>query len=1326
MNSQRKQSVVTPTHASSASNRNRTYTRMHEMDYNQMYSAMEKGHKVCRLNLLKKWDPAYKMLVLRQDMRMLHLFKLEQNSLKGRAVSLDIRHIREVQTLEYKLNTVKITDKWKRDKEIQNFESNKILVISYGTEFTLNNWILLFETLEACRLWNSGLSNLVTDTRDRDSSSHHIRIERFLAKSFDSLTPLNGAVARKHMKPFVQTTLQFKVLSKQLQEVTEDTMTVAQFSKAARSLVHIPTLFSSRFNDLSDDGLNVSFYNFLRFLEKKQYDDMAQNIQRVCEFLRRYLHHFPCTEKVEPSLTVYEFCDFLFSRENSVWDPLNEKVIQDMNRPLSHYWIASSHNTYLTGDQLRSDSSLDCYAQALLMGCRCIELDCWDGQRKPNSNEFQDIVIYHGYTITSKLLLRDVLYIIKHYAFITSEYPVILSIEDNCSVPAQRLLALEIKEILGDYLLVAPVNRDETQLPSPAALKKKIILKHKKLPIESEDVVVKQDEFEDTDILARDCEKRGVLYLKDNTSHEWKPHVFVLFNDRLCYLYDTCSENFSEDSLSQVGDEEQDEANSGFELKPDEMHVSEEWFHGRCDRNEAAERLLQHKDKGNGLFMIRDSNLFIGDYSLSFLHKGKVHHVRIKTTMSDREKKYYFLENKMCDTLYELVSYYTRHYLTTADFVIGLTTPCPQPQPHLNQPWFSATANKDKAEELLSRVNEDGAFLIRMSTADPSVFVLSLRVDGEFWHYRLKREGRIFVVNQSVFENLNQIVQYYGKKEFVRGICLRYPVNEKNIDPYSSEVIGQSTPGCYMELGELNKEIQARSLRPYHGISDDDLSFPANATITVLRKEEGNWRGRYGSASGWFPSSYVQEILPEKSAVQGETNYYTIELGGTVIERLQDGTKSHAIKISQSAQWSGQQWSIAASSNEEVDEWYSQLIYLTRSVNDKLTAIQKKEKSARIAAELSNLVVYCQAVPFDPASVKDGCFYEMCSFVEGKLNKLIEMGMVEFNFKQLSRVYPHGSRITSTNYNPIPMWNAGCHMVALNYQTGDKAMQLNQGKFLANGQCGYILKPDYLLNENFDPSQGQKVTTSEPIRITLQIIAGRHLSRKDKNKGICSPFVEVEIIGAACDDRAHKTRTIASNGLNPVWNETFTFEIHCPELALLRFYVEDGDFVGPKTDPFIGQAVFPVDSLRCGFRSVPLKNQFSEDLELSALLLDLQMITLKEQKLLRNTRTLLQGSRFGPVLHRKLVGSDSVQSPVSKRDETRSFRSFEGGSSTEGTSPVSISGMSLADRKTSTNYSMDSQDSNEGTAILNGSGSIGKKKKNFIKRLIPFKSKEKD
>ncbi len=50
-------------------------------------------------------------------------------------------------------------------------------------------------------------------------------------------------------------------------------------------------------------------------------------------------------------------------------------------------------------------------------------------------------------------------------------------------------------------------------------------------------------------------------------------------------------------------------------------------------------------------------------------------------------------------------------------------------------------------------------------------------------------------------------------------------------------------------------------------------------------------------------------------------------------------------------------------------------------------------------------------------------------------------------------------------------WNSGCQLVSLNFQSPDLPMQLNQGKFEYNSNCGYLLKPDFMRrhDKQFDP-----------------------------------------------------------------------------------------------------------------------------------------------------------------------------------------------------------------------------------------------------------------
>uniref|UniRef100_A0A1I7Z0P4 Phosphoinositide phospholipase C n=1 Tax=Steinernema glaseri TaxID=37863 RepID=A0A1I7Z0P4_9BILA len=1249
-------------------------TRHHEMDIEKRLAVLEKGHKVCKLQLLKRWEPTHKKLTLNRANKQILLSKFDVNSSASacslsRAKTLDIRLIKEVHTLAFILETMKISDKWAKDKEIRTFKANQILVIFYGSQFIPNYWIFFFEKAEICRWWCQGIEHLIMEN---STESSVLAAHFWLRRQFWALmNPITGRVDMKHLKPFVQSSLQYKLQSKQLLQVSNEEIDIEKFQLLYKMLIHTPSLFNDRFSSFSDDGLVVSFDNYLRFLKECQKDEEI-NRKSVCEEVRRYLRDIdPSRDNNNPYFNIVEvrcpdLCNrttfpvlqlSVFPREQSLRSSasgggsghdatvitLLDCVVSQHVIPLAaRFALTKHHSRYLTGDQLRSESSIEAYARALLSGCRCVELDCWDGQKK-NNGEFSDVVIYHGYTMTSKLNLRDVLYTIRHYAFIASDYPVILSIEDNCSLPAQRLLAQEVKEILGDLLLTSRVNRDEVELPSPEALKRKIILKHKKLPLDGDttSTFTHSEEDQEIDILARECMKRSILMWKDPARQEWSRHVVVLTADRL-YITNQQVEDDNldaflnrDDSISQIGDDE----NEGplFDIRPEDMHVTEEWFHGKTDRNKAKERLLKScPDKADGTFLVRESCTFIGDYSLSFIYNGSVHHCRIRSRIQDGVKRYSFQEVKFFDTLYELITYHTHEKLETPKFNVLLTVPCPQPQPHLNQPWYAPDADQKRAEELLNTVHEDGAFLIRHSSVDRTVFVLSLRADSKIWHYRLKRDGRIFVVNQTVFENLNQIVAHYTTCDFVRGVSLKLPVNERTVGQYASGEL-MTTPGFYMELKDLTREVEVRSIRAFVGTVHDHLSFPVNALIRVTRKEPDLWKGRYGNNEGWFRPEFVEEVVSSKSNI--ENMYDIIELAGMTVERVEN-ERRFALRVTQGSV----RETFCCETEEELLEWISTINEAARNVNTKMMQLRSKEKHLRIAAELSNLVVYCQAVPFNPQHLTDGSFCEMCSFSEAKHEKILEKGLIQFNIRQLSRVYPMASRMTSSNFNPVPMWNSGCHMVALNYQTPDKSMQLNYGKFLANGRCGYVLKPKYLLDSSFNSEQ---IDHFAGIELTLTVVAGRHLTRKDRSKGICSPFVEVEVVGMNADAQSFSSRTISSNGLNPIWNETVTFRIRCPEVAMIRFLVQDGDFV---SDPFIGQAVFPVDSIRGGFRSVPLLNQYSDPLELSSLLVHVDI-----------NRSVDQFTRITPLNERRIQfctnKSITMNSTESEHDSLRSFSS---------------------------------------------------------------------
>ncbi|XP_052039192.1 1-phosphatidylinositol 4,5-bisphosphate phosphodiesterase beta-2 isoform X2 [Apodemus sylvaticus] len=257
--------------------------------------------------------------------------------------------------------------------------------------------------------------------------------------------------------------------------------------------------------------------------------------------------------------------------------------------------------------------------------------------------------------------------------------------------------------------------------------------------------------------------------------------------------------------------------------------------------------------------------------------------------------------------------------------------------------------------------------------------------------------------------------------------------------------------------------------------------------------------------------------------------------------------------------------------------------------------------------EMSSLVNYIQPTKFISFefSAQKNRSYVVSSFTELKASELLSKASVQFvdyNKRQMSRVYPKGTRMDSSNYMPQMFWNAGCQMVALNFQTMDLPMQQNMALFEFNGQSGYLLKHEFMrrLDKQFNPFSVDRIDVVVATTLSITVISGQFLSERSVRT-----YVEVELFGLPGDPkRRYRTKlSPTANSINPVWKEEpFIFEkILMPELASLRIAVmEEGG-------KFLGHRIIPINALHSGYHHLCLRSESNMPLTMPALFVFLEM-----------------------------------------------------------------------------------------------------------------------
>jgi phosphatidylinositol phospholipase C delta len=237
----------------------------------------------------------------------------------------------------------------------------------------------------------------------------------------------------------------------------------------------------------------------------------------------------------------------------------------------------------------------------------------------------------------------------------------------------------------------------------------------------------------------------------------------------------------------------------------------------------------------------------------------------------------------------------------------------------------------------------------------------------------------------------------------------------------------------------------------------------------------------------------------------------------------------------------------------------------------------KPPKTPTFSPALADLLVYTHGVKYSGFSklivYEPRHQFSVSEKTGAKLIKENKQDWIKHNYNHISRVYPKGLRIQSTNYDPVAFWSAGCQLVAVNWQTVDEGATLNHAMFIDTP--GYVLKPLALRQKLPSPEKSTKYA------ISVSIISAQRLP--------LSTDLRVEVSLDEGDKRKTKsTKSVEGCTLNPTWNETFNYQIECvPSMLDLTFlHIE---IKHPKSKgSMLAQWVRTLGAAPRGFHYLPL------------------------------------------------------------------------------------------------------------------------------------------